>query len=129
MEKRIKTQKAEKRGRISLDVLQAMAEQTEREAEEEKERIIEQRAREKAERRRQQKNKRRFEGVGVDEGGYAFKLVVAKAPAVVSFKDVPEAAQVFVKGAAQGSGRVRRVQHLGLSAPRTNKPAKFFVRR
>lgn len=112
-----------------MDLLQAMAEQTEREAEEEKQRIVEQRAREKAERKRLQKNKRRFEGNSDDEDAYAFKLVVAKAPAVVPFKDVPEAAQVFVKGAAKGSGRVRRVEHLGLSAPRTSKPAKFFVRR
>jgi hypothetical protein len=68
-------QKKEK-GRISLAILQAMAEQTEREAEEEKRLAEERRLKEEEERRRRKKNKRKFDD---DENPqHPFKLVVVE---------------------------------------------------
>lgn len=129
LDERNKSQRAEKKGRISLDILQALAEQTEREAEEERERL----QAEKEKRKKQPKGKKRTFDADEDEfegdSAHPFKLAVSKPPPQILAKEVPAEAQAVVRTAMFGSSRVKRVEKFGLGAPRVNKPARFFSRR
>lgn len=132
LDERNKSQRAEKKGRISLEILQALAEQTEREAEEERERAAlakkEKKAREQAMRKKRKFSDDEEDGDS-DSQAHAFKLVVSKRPPMVPAKEVPAEALAVAQTAMFGGSRVKRVERFGLGAPRVNKPAKSFVRR